>query len=75
MSTVEGHHGRPSATVLTLREEFPGFLVREPRGDRGRPRPMAISTRTTDGGRPEPVVCAGAEELRKAPKAMEGGAA
>ncbi|MDE3719860.1 hypothetical protein PWG71_00550 [Nocardiopsis sp. N85] len=75
MNTVEGYHLRPSAAVLTLREEFPGFLICELRGGQGRPCLMAIDTRTTDGGRPEPVVCAGAEELRKALRAMEGGAA
>ncbi|MEV6819703.1 hypothetical protein AB0M72_13180 [Nocardiopsis dassonvillei] len=75
MSTVEGYHVRPSAAVLTLREEFPDFLICELRGGQGRPCLVATSTRTTISGQPELVVCAGAEELRKALRVLEGGAA
>jgi hypothetical protein len=75
VSTVEGYHVRPSAAVLILREEFPDFLICELRGGRGRSCFVATSTRTAAGGQPELVVCAGAEELRKALRVLEGGTA
>ncbi len=72
---MEGYHLRPSATVLTLREEFPDFLICELRGGQRRPCLVATSTRTTPTGQPELVVCGGAEELRKALRVLEGGTA
>lgn len=75
MSTMEGYHLRPSEVVLTLREEFPDFLICELRGGQGRPCLVATSTRTNANGQPELVVCAGAEELRKALRILEGGVA
>ncbi len=65
---------RPSAAVLTLREEFPDLLVCELHGGRGRPRLVATSARTIPTGQPGLVVCGGSEEPRKALRALEGGA-
>lgn len=73
---MEGYHVRPSAAVLTLREESPDFLVCELHGGRGRPRLVATSARTTTPtGQPGLVVCGGSEEPRKALRVLEGGAA
>ncbi|MGW5877741.1 hypothetical protein ACWFMI_14495 [Nocardiopsis terrae] len=72
---MEGYHLRPSTAVLTLREEFPDFLICELSGGQERPCLVATSTRTTSNGQPALVVCAGAEELRKTLSVLEGGTA
>lgn len=75
MITMEGYHLRPSEAVLQLREEFPDFLICELRSGSGRPSFVATSTRTGSGDRTELIVRGGTEELRKALRALEGGAA
>lgn len=75
VSTVAGYHVRPSAAVLALREEFPDFLICELRGGQERSCFVATSTRTSKSGQPELVVCAGTEELRRALRVLDGGAA
>ena len=75
MTTMEGYHLRPSEAVLRLREEFPDFLICELHSGGGRPCFTATSTRTGAGDQPELIVRSGAEELRKALRALEGGVA
>ena len=66
MITLTGYHLHPSETVLRLRTEFPDFLICELNGPLGKPCFTAISTRTNANGRPELVVTACPEELRRA---------
>ncbi|MEU3305929.1 hypothetical protein [Nocardiopsis sp. NPDC006832] len=65
MITLTGYHLRPSETVLRLRTEFPDFLICELSGEPGKPCFTATSTRTNANGRPELVVTACPEELRR----------
>lgn len=60
--TLTGYHLHPSETVLSLRTEFPDFLICELGGGLGKSCFIAISTH----GRPELVVAASPEELRQA---------
>ena len=71
---MDGYHVRPSAAVLILREEFPGFLICELRGGQRRPCFVATSTGAAIKGKPELLVCGGTEELREALTVLEGGA-
>lgn len=66
MITLTGYHLHPSETVLRLRTEFPDFLICELSGEPGKPCFTATSTRTSANGRPELVVTASPEELRRA---------
>ena len=60
--TLTGYHLHPSETVLSLRTEFPDFLICELGEGLGKSCFIAISTH----GRPELVVAANPEELRQA---------
>ncbi|GHD24683.1 hypothetical protein [Nocardiopsis kunsanensis] len=71
MTTVEGYHLRPSATVLRLREDFPDFLIFELRNERCLPSFVATCTRNGDG-RPELIVRGCAEQLRQALETLGG---
>lgn len=65
--TLSGYHLRPSAEILRLRAEFPGFLICELHGEGSELTSyVATSTRTGTSGQPELVVTASAEELRRA---------
>lgn len=64
--TLTGYHLRPSGTILRLRAEFPDFLICELSGPLGKPCFTATSARTNSDGKPELVVTACPEELRRA---------
>ena len=64
--TLTGYHLRPSETILSLRAEFPDFLICELGGGLGKSCFTATSTRSNAHCQPELVVTACPEELRRA---------
>ncbi len=70
---MTGYQLHPSEAIRRLRAEFPDFLICELSGESGNPCFTATSTRASTNGRPELIVTANPDELRRALTVLDSG--